>query len=319
MKFLFQFSGEHPELPKAELLAVLEGECMRWRRIYENKKSRILILEVKTEKKKFVQRLGMTKLAAEIIAEGDDLASLSPKIFKKIKNCKSFKVKCKSKKIENELGGLLHERGLKVNLDNPEKTVFCFLTKKKIFACIRIPLERNFEERKPQFRPYFHPTSMHPKIARVLVNLARVRNGDVVLDPFCGTGGILIEAGLVGCKIVGQDISREMVEGCKKNIKFYGLKGKIRKGDALKEKLPEADAVVTDPPYGRSSYSSDDVLLLYNNFIKKSYESVKKNGFMVVVVPNDIKPKLGNFKLVEKFDLRVHKSLTRRILVLRRC
>ncbi|RLI94803.1 MAG: TIGR01177 family methyltransferase, partial [Candidatus Altiarchaeales archaeon] len=43
MKVMFIFSGEHPELPKAELEAVLEGESISYKKILENKAQRILV------------------------------------------------------------------------------------------------------------------------------------------------------------------------------------------------------------------------------------------------------------------------------------
>jgi len=317
MKLLFQFSGEHPGLPKAELLAVLEGEHLDYRIHDFQKKSRLMLVEIEKRTASFINRLALTKKSAIYVGASKTAEGAAQLLEKVLKKNKTFRVRGYSNSLDVELGGLLHEKGFVVDLHKPDVEVSTFELD-GITVGINLPLKKNFEERKPQFRPYFHPTSMHPKIARVLVNLARVKKGDVVLDPFCGTGGILIEAGLIGCKMIGQDISNEMVEGCKRNIEFYGLMGRIKKSDTLKEKLPQADAIVTDPPYGRSSYSSDDVLLLYNNFIKKSHESVRKNGFAVIVVPNSIKPKLGRFKLIEKFDLRVHKSLTRRILVLRK-
>ncbi len=48
------------------------------------------------------------------------------------------------------------------------------------------------EARKVTHRPFSLPISLHPKLARALVNLARVPMGGVLLDPFCGTGGILL-------------------------------------------------------------------------------------------------------------------------------
>jgi len=46
-----------------------------------------------------------------------------------------------------------------------------------------------------------------------MVNLSGARRE--VLDPFCGTGGVLIEAGLIGLEVYGFDIQQSMVEGCK--------------------------------------------------------------------------------------------------------
>ena len=46
-----------------------------------------------------------------------------------------------------------------------------------------------------------------PQLARVLLNIAKIRPGDYVLDPMCGSGTTLIEAVLAGCRAVGVDMN----------------------------------------------------------------------------------------------------------------
>lgn len=54
--------------------------------------------------------------------------------------------------------------------------------------------------------------TVNPKIARALVNLSGVKDKELFLDPFCGTGGILIEACMVGARIIGADVQDKMVK-----------------------------------------------------------------------------------------------------------
>mgnify|MGYP002171746373 CR=1 FL=1 len=42
------------------------------------------------------------------------------------------------------------------------------------------------------------------------------------MDPFCGTGGILIEAGLIGCKVAGSDVNWKMKNGSAINLDYCG-------------------------------------------------------------------------------------------------
>ncbi len=51
-----------------------------------------------------------------------------------------------------------------------------------------------------------YPARMVPQIARRLLGRLAHRN-DVVLDPFCGSGGVLVEARLAGLNCVGIDIN----------------------------------------------------------------------------------------------------------------
>ena len=46
-----------------------------------------------------------------------------------------------------------------------------------------------------------------PQLARVLLNIAKIRPGDFVLDPMCGSGTTLVEAALAGCRAVGVDMN----------------------------------------------------------------------------------------------------------------
>ena len=58
---------------------------------------------------------------------------------------------------------------------------------------------------------------MMPRMARTLVNIAGYNRGDIMLDPFCGTGGILIEAHLLGARVIGSDFDPLMVLGSRQN------------------------------------------------------------------------------------------------------
>ncbi len=58
-----------------------------------------------------------------------------------------------------------------------------------------------------------------PKLARMMINLARVDEAKTILDPFCGSGTILAEALLMGyTQIIGSDASAKAIEDTKKNI-----------------------------------------------------------------------------------------------------
>ncbi len=51
-----------------------------------------------------------------------------------------------------------------------------------------------------------------PKLARMMVNIARTDSTSTLLDPFCGSGSILMEAGLLGLQTTGVDINRKAVQ-----------------------------------------------------------------------------------------------------------
>lgn len=318
MKYILKLSGEHPSLPLAELSGVLEAEGLDY--FLSDIDGGLVLVDVKPDGSDFIHRLALTTNACEYVAGGCDLSVLAEIVYDRIRHATSFAVRSKSETLEKKFGEMLFNKGLKVNLKNPEVEVNLFKVDGGYMAGLDIPLKRDFNSRRAQYRPFFSPTSMHPKLARTMVNLARVSAGETVLDPFCGTGGILIEAGLMGVKPVGWDISEKMVGGCRQNLSYFRLKGDIAEQNALEYKgRLKVDAIVTDPPYGRASYTSDkEVDRLYTNFISKSHKLVKKGGYVILMLPSSKKINPKGFHVKGYYDVRVHKSLTRRIWVIKK-
>jgi tRNA G10 N-methylase Trm11 len=60
-----------------------------------------------------------------------------------------------------------------------------------------------------------------PKLAQTLINMANTQHGDTLLDPFCGTGTILIEAYAMGIDTHGSDISPDMVDATRVNMEWF--------------------------------------------------------------------------------------------------
>lgn len=83
-----------------------------------------------------------------------------------------------------------------------------------------------------------------PKLAQIMINLAyphsNVTSGPAtILDPFCGTGVVLQEAGLMGYDVYGTDYSEKMIRFSDKNLVWLKDKYKL----AFEYKLEEADAM----------------------------------------------------------------------------
>ncbi|MFB6182881.1 MAG: methyltransferase domain-containing protein, partial [Candidatus Nanohaloarchaea archaeon] len=152
-----------------------------------------------------------------------------------------------------------------VDLENPEVKYKVYRLEDEIVVSKVIEdINRGlFEKRKNQERPFSSPVSLNPVIARALVNIAGLEAGEHILDPFCGTAGILIEAGLCGIGVHGLDMQGEMVEGSRENLEEFGIiNHDIREGDVKNIEeifdLSLFDGVVTDLPYGRASKTSED-------------------------------------------------------------
>jgi tRNA (guanine10-N2)-dimethyltransferase len=278
------------------------------------------VIQIDSEDVSFLSRLAMTQKAAEYVGTFSDFSQAAEALSKKISKKETIAVRSPSMSLEQKLGAELFGLGYKVDLRKPDKKIVGIKSGKEYVIGIDIPMNRTFQSRRPQFRPYFHPTSMNPKLGRALVNLAKIKPGDTVLDPFCGTGGILIEAGLAGMILFGSDLNKKSVKGTIGNLAHYKLEGEIKDLDALK--LSEGfstkfDAIVTDPPYARSSFASEkDLKGFYEKFLLSAWKVLKIGGRVVFMIPEIYDISFGAFILVDEYKMRVHKSLTRRIIVL---
>ncbi|MBI2541315.1 hypothetical protein HYV80_01220 [Candidatus Woesearchaeota archaeon] len=228
----------------------------------------------------------------------------------------------------------------KVNLENPKTRIELFIFGNKAYCGLLI-FENNedFESRKSHLRPFPSPSSLHPKIARALVNMTGIRENEVLLEPFCGAGGFLIESGLMGITSVGYDINRLMTDECKKNLRYFGIiNSKINNKNALKID-GKFDCAATDLPYGLNSnvISEDykgnwklgrinkkiqkegfieDLEKFYLGFLKRLRKKLKKKAVIVFPSYVDYKKllKKSKFRIEKEFSNYVHRSLTRKIV-----
>ena len=342
MELLLIQSQEHPELPIAELKAVME--CEEIDATIEIICEGLLILKDISEDncqryyEILTRRLGYTHEVHELIkrCDCDDFDSA----IRSIGWCdyidESFAVRVKrfhadidTVGYERKAGALILENcgDIKVNLTKPKSLVRIVAFENQFFIAIeKIKLDKkHFEDSKPHKRPFFYPGSMNPKLARCMVNLSRVKEGQLVLDPFCGTGGILIEAGLIGCKVVGSDVYWKMKNGTAINLDYYGITDyRTFNLDVRELKMYEkVNAVVTDPPYGISTSTGDvETDDIFNEFFKVIYDNMADDAYLCMASPHflDLKPMVDEvgFEIKEQYGIKMHRSLTRIISVIRK-
>jgi tRNA (guanine10-N2)-dimethyltransferase len=224
---------------------------------------------------------------------------------------------------ERELGAVLVERGYAVDLEDPDHELRAlFASGEAGTTCLLSWLEtesvRDYGERKPTDRPFFQPGSMDPLFARAVCNLARVGPGDRVLDPMCGTGGVLIEAGLLGAKPLGTDAQAKMVAGARRNLAAHVSDFDVARADATSLPLSNGavDAVVFDAPYGRQSKIETHAL---DDLVRGALgEANRVADRCVLVADRDWRDaaEAAGWTVTDRFERRVHRSLTRYVLVL---
>ena len=343
MEIIFILSGEHETLPKAEITACFQAENVSFKDKYHDQG--ILILEIDDNDAHIIdiigKRIAYTHEVCKLLFE-TDISNLDENIQnypweKVIPNDYAVRVKkigldpnFNSQTMEIQIGAII-KRSLgekaKVNLENPETFLRTIVINDRVIISERLikRAKKHYYELKPHKRPFFYPGSMSPKLARGMCNLSRVKDGSIVLDPFCGTGGILIEAGIIGAKVVGIDIDEKMVEGTQKNLEYCHIKDyHVFQGDARNIELPfKVDAIVTDPPYGISASTAGvESKKIYEDTLFSMQEIIKDDGFICMATPHylDIHELVNHtkFKIIEQYHIRMHKSLTRVISVLKK-
>ncbi len=222
----------------------------------------------------------------------------------------------------------------KVDLEKPKTIVHFTLLPDRIYVSEQLwkTEKGRFLKREPNEKPFFHPTALRPKWARLLVNLTQLKAGQTILDPFCGTGSVLIEAGLLGIKPIGLDFDSRMIKGAKGNLEHYKKAYRYKKYNLVKGNATQLeksfgknsiDGIATDPPYGRSSIvGAPSLRILYSEFLKSAHKVLKPKKYLVMLYPDSIDAlKLINkkqWKAEQIGDIYVHGSLTRKLVVLKK-
>lgn len=155
-------------------------------------------------------------------------------------------------------------------------------------------IDKTSEERKLK-----HPAMFPQQLVERLINIYTKESGEVIMDPFVGSGSTILGAYNLGKKSVGFDLSKEYCTLTKDRIKRY-KKELLEKDDKvtrfdpeihcadsrklLKKVEPESvDLVVTSPPYW-------DILNMKRSADKKEIRNY-----------SDSKTDLGNINDYEAF------------------
>jgi tRNA (guanine10-N2)-dimethyltransferase len=318
MKLICELSGEHPELPFAEL--GLMGPVI-------SRNPQVAVVEA--ESPTLARRLSLTHHVLSYLGECDadlssfecllqDLALTPGSTFSaRVKKVAGSSMPVPVLELERIMGSKI--RGL-VKLEDP------VIEFRAIFSADRCYLGQvlyridrgGFDRRPPGSRVFFHPGVMMPRMARALVNISLTREGEFLLDPFCGTGGIILEAEMTGAHGIGSDIDRNMVAGSMRNVPAGDFV--CANTTALPFRDSSIPAIVTDLPYGQSvSIGAGSLDDLYRDALREIRRVLLTGRRAVVVTHRDISSIAGELFAIEgSYNQRVHRSLTRRILVLKK-
>jgi len=218
--------------------------------------------------------------------------------------------------LEREIGRIIqHQTKCEVDLKTP-KVLFQGIIVEGVFV-FGVVIYRNsraeFNQRTPSKRDYFMPTSMHPLLARAMVNLSRTRPSSLFLDPFLGTGGLLIEAERIGCQCIGSDVKIAVIRGARKNV---SKKSSLLVADSRWIPLRWIQCISTDPPYGKNSSVLGELKMVLEGFLKETKRLLNRDRWFCFATDSNTNHKFCTGSLnLKDYDYYVHRSLSRRIWV----
>jgi len=265
--------------------------------------------------------LGLVRRVIKVLAscaQGNVRTTLADLQWERIIGKRSFKVVLTNltpaRIPEREFASVIWHRlqSPRVNLDKPEIVIQIVLT--TTVAHVGIVLWENtedFESRRAHLRPEIHPSSMHPALARAIVNLSCSPS---VHDPFCGSGGLLIEAGLAHKRASGADINVAMIARTRANCRAYHLHPTLRVADAT-HWVPRSGAVIADLPYGRNT-APVALGTLLDAFLIRATQSTRR---AVLGLPHEMTvSQFGSWRVRAHLTVYIHKSMTKHLYVLER-
>jgi tRNA G10 N-methylase Trm11 len=260
--------------------------------------------------KYFPKRQRQLKLSLNIRASDEtqksELSEEIRKIIRTVSQKNNFPVKIlPTKKIAYELTPFdynkenLPSRGVELNL---------FVIKSKIYfgptRWVTNPFKDIKQDEERPVRFFTHGTSI--KLSRTLVTLANIPFDGIMLDPFCGTGTILIEGLKQGLKVIGVDKDQKCVRSSKTNLHHFSEKYPSREKmkekwrihlsdsrkltDAVKKKV---DGVVTEPflgPFFKHLPQIEEAQFIMRNLerlytrVLAECKSLLKNGARILFI-----------------------------------
>jgi len=329
---LFVLTGENSTIPFSELQALINTYSNN--ALISKIGSRVVLVSGNINPSRITKRAAYTKIGGSYLGMSHKKSTREFREidFSKIPESETFAVRIYNltnehlkSDIASDLGRFVkhsHPR-LKVSLTHPDIEIWGVLIESGLHViCSEVfPSQKSWYNRRPRIRPFFHPSVLYPKFARFLVNLTQIKEDQSLLDPFCGTGSILIEASMMGMNSFGGDISRKMCIGALKNLKYFNIqKSVVINCDMSKTPFSKIDGLSTDIPYGSTaSIYNKNLEMIYKELLDAIYPILKKGKYASIVHPHYLEIQSDRkFKKMQEHSIYVHRSLTRIVTLLKR-
>jgi putative N6-adenine-specific DNA methylase len=244
-----------------------------------------------------------------------------------------------TKEIEEVLGGYVHdELKLDVNLNSPDIMFLGFVNADYFYYGVDVS---GFDLSKREYKVFISSTALKATVAFALLKIAEWSKDDVLLDPFCGSGEIMIEAALYKAgisphhfnkskfllaRMLGLDLEKydvghgdtketiyaldkkfSSVSNAKKNAKIASVVKRIRFSRMdiswLDTKFDKktVDFIITNPPRIGKFSDQKGIKKVYKELFYQAEFVLREKGRMFIVTTN--KDEFSEFAKEYKFKL----------------
>lgn len=320
MKYAFEL-GHQPHISEAEIGIVL-SEIYKADFSIIKKIDAFLIIEIQNppDMAKLMHRLGGTISINEYIGPAKNIPKTIADLLESQSGKINFSIVSKDKKSGLTIKKELKARGKSVRYVEPKNTATIIHNKlvetksnftiisNEIFVTVAVQDIEQFT-RRDYGRPQTDDKSgmLPPKLARIMINLSGADTDSTLLDAFCGSGTVLVEALDIGyAKVTGSDISKKAVEDSKKNIQWFIQTQTINPAFSIYNndaatlhnvlKPNSIDVIVSEPYLGKplTGRESQHHIIEQTTELREIYvrafnafaKILKKNGVVVFIIPS---------------------------------
>jgi tRNA G10 N-methylase Trm11 len=340
MEYFF-ILGRNPELSRAELCLYLEARGIDVEELFFE--GNLLVLNLKRNFEFQISHFGgvislgklekfnKEKDLIEFLSKNEfvEMDKFTYSVFGNIDSSvfsDKFKKERKKAQIRNSGKRLKFQSGEQFIMPNSDVGIFA----QKIGSNIYLGLvEQSFSSKEVEKRDMGKPIrreslAISPRLARILINLSGAKQGDLILDPFCGVGGIIQEAVLMNISCVGIDRDFEAIKGAKENLNWlkenysFNSSYELFNSNSINAKNNQYDAIIAESSLGEvlrkklkgkqaESYLEDfkrEIIPL----LRKFREIKKKNAKIAITFPCFENVQISGEEICDSTGLKVYSS-----------
>ncbi|QBD78294.1 methyltransferase domain-containing protein [Ktedonosporobacter rubrisoli] len=179
-------------------------------------------------------------------------------------------------------------RGMRLVKDDADVEIWLWLSGSEALIGLRLS---DATMRHRRYKQEHLPASLRPTIGAAMSWLAHPTPQDIVLDPLCGAGTIIIERALLApfAQAMGGDIRTEAVAMARRNARAAKVAASWNVWDARSLPLEEASVtrIMTNLPFGKQIGSHETNVELYTLLAREFRRVLTPDGLLVALTSED--------------------------------